>query len=465
MANAQLLEGKSLSTLTPQENASGGMTHPQIPQKAVLSSFYDETLGYVTFEASQNLLEADKKPFDWHDDPGVVDLNRYGHPKSLGSDLSYVQYSNTTNLTEYHGNVLHGGKLLPRKEQSSLEEPVLEPDKCGYKLSKYFALQSKPGKIFGKPCSKAGWTQKCKHGHVSFKPEYCGDSFGCPICNRSYAIRQGRKTFFLVVAGKPHTVGQLVLTFPEDTGFSELAEDKKQTERQIRSLVKAFMDREFAGYPYGCRVHSWATQNPFSKPHWHAHVLVVLMKHEAGRVVLGSGFKDVTGMRRTWRSVLGYHSEVNLYWEYAQITKRSPEQAFAKIRHWSNYLNRDVVLDANEFLMKNPSFTVTENASMWLAFHKYHGKNDKRLIWFGQLSDYRRSTYLEAVNSSLAIVHELIEEEAKETKRLFCSEPECDEELDPLGWRVHGWVTMDRFAKHSDFWSRYLYLTSRREPA
>jgi len=370
----------------------------------------------------------------------------------------YAQYSHTNfnNSDKILVNVSKGLYESSRAQTviSEFDVSEVEFNKSGYKIGDYFLQQ-------GNRCSKTGYQQKCKiDGALNFKPHYCNDKIHCPICARGRARSNGRRMFHTLTAGKDHDVAQLVLTLPS---WHPLAYNTREARRDVYEYLyrkaKEFMTAHFRGYPHVAVVHSWSSKNPLQQPHWHVHILVNLMKVCESKVIYGSGYRhpnNLDSMRHTWAVMLGIKKgESNLYWNYCSSRNQG------KVRHWCNYIARSAVLDVNDYLLRhdNPE-TLTDDKQCWYDFHvEPVNKRFRRIRWYGDLSDCKKSKYLEAIGSHLELVNKAIKDDIEESKRLFCWC--CKAELDPSAWEWHnGLIPRKYFAKSNDSWGMFRGVVS-----
>lgn len=389
----------------------------------------------------------------WNDSPN--------YPIFLELD-PYAQYRHTINL----GNSNFESKIIPlpkfRGYTTSIKQSqIFEYDgniedfeKSGFKIAKLFISQ-------GNRCSKTGYTQKCKKDNaVNFKPHYCGDPIHCPICARARAKSNGRRAFHALRAGPKHYIAQLVLTVPRDhpRGFQTM-DSRQEVYEWLYQQTKKFMDICLKDYTYFAGVHSWSSKDPLTKPHWHIHVLVDLIKFYDDRLILGSGYRqeiELEEFRKTWSELIGINfRKTNVYWEYIESDFDS------KLRHWCNYVSRTAIVDINLFLQNNGDpESLTDQQKEWYAFHVEPVKKKfRRLRWYGGLSDSTKRSWLLKIRSHIDLVNEAIRQDILESKRLFCWC--CGAELDPAAWEWHeGLIRRRYFAKSNDSWNHFRELVS-----
>ena len=389
----------------------------------------------------------------WFDEPG--------YPILLDVHSShYVQYPQTNFskspkiiLNHKNGTCTTPIEQMQFQEFDAISEELL---KYGFELDNYYVDH------LGIRCSKMGYYQKCGCGETNFKPHYCHDKHVCPICNRARAKTVGRNSFHTIMSLNPDYVGHLVLTTPPEHPICATRQScRENSENALRSLAAEFMAAHFPGYGYVCAVHSWSSKAPLRSPHWHIHIIIPLVKiGKNDQIIHRNGYRsllELKQMRDSWVKLLGLKSNADIHYSF---TKTSLEKHMHKIRHWCSYIARGATVDINKYLLEHENTEMTKTRIHWFRFHTDPIRgNYKRIRSYGLMAECKRGAFLEACNSSLAIVHGNISLDKEESKKLYCWS--CSAELDLRGWQWYdGFIPRIKFAKSNDSWGMFRELVT-----
>ena len=225
-------------------------------------------------------------------------------------------------------------------------------------------------------------------------PVYCLDYKICAICNRIYSNKRGQRMYEKFdLLGTEYMIHD-VLTIPSDYFSEEL--DKFYIVNECYRLALLFVHEYYGVKACGVdKVHTNSTKDPLGKPHFHIHILISDKKYYqiSQKTLSGSehnvGFgqkkdvkvyQDVQKMRDTWRKILGYHSEVNLYHSYSNKP--------GKKRHLCKYICRDSIYDINEFLWKKgKNYVLSPEEQQNYAYQMQNKLYFKKIRYFGEYSD------------------------------------------------------------------------------
>lgn len=386
----------------------------------------------------------------------------------LHSDPSYyVQYTQTSFLKPHAKlvNTKNGAYVtsIDQTQISEFEKSLDELRKYGFPTSDYLVS-------LGNRCSKTGYYQKCKDGHMNFKPHYGkgkDHKWTCHICNRSRSKSLGRVKFHTIRRLQPDYIGYLELTLPNDHYkycTRNNANAREDTENYLREKTKQFINEYFPGYGHYNVIHDWGTHNPLAFPHYHSHNVIPLVKIENGKKILAnSGYisdERLEEMRHRWAEILGYKGEVDIHYRFGSL-KPYGKYGLGYLRHYTAYISRGPICDINEWLLENGNpKELSEYRLKWFYFFMDQIRpNYKRYRGYGLLCEGKIGQFLKDCNSHLELVHRDIQEEKEESKKLYCCT--CNAELDPTHWVWYeGFISREKFAKSKERWQRYLYLTN-----
>ncbi|MBA7676677.1 hypothetical protein ES703_84921 [subsurface metagenome] len=229
-------------------------------------------------------------------------------------------------------------------------------------------------------------------------PVYCLDYKLCAICNRNYANKRGQKIYETFELFNTEYMIHDVLTIHRNYFSKEL--DKFDIMNELNRLSSLYLYEVYGEKTSGVRVvHTWSTKNPLGPPHFHIHLLISDKKYypihqktlSGDKHIVGFGKKemkvyqeDLQKLRDTWKKILGYPGEVNLYHQYSNKA--------GKKRHLCRYISRHAVYDINEFLWKKGKYyKMSPEEEKNFDYQMQNKKYFKRIRYFGEYSDSKRA--------------------------------------------------------------------------
>ena len=258
-------------------------------------------------------------------------------------------------------------------------------------------------------CFIFGYERKCTYCNTKIvSPIVCNDKNLCAICNARYSNKRGLKIHETFDLFDTEYMIHDVLTTPK--GYFPVELDKFDIINKLHRLASLFIREIYGEKAGGVRVvHTNSTKNPLAAPHFHIHILISDQKYSliyqetlSGdknlKNIVGFGRKevkvyqeDLQKLRDTWKKILNYPGEVNLYHHYSKLSRRK--------RHWCKYICRGSIYDINEFLLKKgdryqPSPEEEQNYAYQVRNKKYF----KRIRWFGSYSDSKRANLYYAIH-------------------------------------------------------------------
>ena len=329
--------------------------------------------------------------------------------------------------------------------QSKIPEFIDKIDwsKIGIQKSSYFKSL----------CGKIGYQQKCTCKAYNFKPILCGDRLGCPICNRSYAVKMGSKAFHKFYEYGSQAVIHLVLTYPSGYFSNDLS--KIEIFKLVMKHTKEFVKRLWFGKVGRLStVHSWGTSDPTRYPHWHSHSIVGIRDTSKQQYFFTPDHLEQ--LRLKWADIIGViddrSDKVNLHFEYRL---RYQEDFIGKVKHWCNYLYRGVVVDLNEYLKENSLSVLDPGQQSRYDYHQKYPEKFQRVRWSGDLGNSVFRKTFQRLGCSVDKMEYRIHLDKEIFEKYFCYS--CGEELKGE-WKFGGFIPPDQLACKFDDWDRYASL-------
>ncbi len=258
-------------------------------------------------------------------------------------------------------------------------------------------------------CFQFGYQRICPNcGTKVVSPIVCNDRKLCPVCNSRYSNKRGLRIYETFDLFDTEYMIHDVLTTPK--GYFPKDVDKFDVINELNRLSSLYLDKIYGKNAGGVRVvHTNSTKNPLADPHFHIHILISDQKYSliyqetlSGdknlKNIVGFGRKevkvyqeDLQKLRDTWKKILNYPGEVNLFHHYSKLSRRK--------RHWCKYICRGSIYDINEFLLKKgDKYQLSPEEEQNYAYQIQNKKYFKRIRWFGSYSDSKRADLYYAIH-------------------------------------------------------------------